>query len=88
MIALKTVDTSTFAGAFAFVDAGQDILPVGATRPAFNADGSLRSYYDNTGTKQFTEQGLAEFNAALADAVVLTPGYSYSNDNWDYTAIK
>lgn len=88
MTATKTVNTASFAGAFAFDDAGQDFLPAGATRPAFNSDGSLRSYYDSTGTKRFTPKGLAEFNAVLENAVLLTPSYSYSNDNWDYTAIK
>jgi len=87
MTATKTVDTAiSFAGVFDFDDTEQ--LPVGATRLAYNDDGSLRSYYDVTGTKQFTNQGLKEFNALLANAVTLTPGYSYAADNWDYTAIK
>ena len=87
MTATKTVDlVKSFAGIFDFDDTEQ--LPEGATRPAYNDNGSLRSYYDVTGTKQFTAEGLEQFFAVLQNAVTLVPAYSYVGDNWDYTAIK
>ena len=95
MTATKTVEAPlSFAGVFTF-DATEQ-APVGATRLAYNEDGSLRSYYDVSGTKQFTSQGLAEFNKVVAAAEAVghvagrygNPGWDNDNDWSDYTIWK
>jgi hypothetical protein len=96
MTATKTVDAvQSYADAFQFNTAQQG--PVGATRLAYNEDGSLRSYYDATGTKHFTKAGQASWDAAWANGVYaadVQKQYSgYCNDpsinEWsDYTIWK
>ena len=93
----------TVAQAVNTVQSYADVFQYDATeqgpisRLVYNEDGSLRSYYDATGTKHFTKAGQASWDAALANAVYAADAqkqYSgYCNDpshnEWsDYTIWK